>query len=230
MPRKRTKPFKPFGKYEDLPQRVCSVAAVALIAFVGTYFLRSSSAATTDNPIGIADYCQLENGKTVIYGWAHDANAAAGPLPNTTVTIGNGGGSVTVASGNNYRETQVDGYLKNKGIPQSNIYGFTATFNGLYKGNSYSISGTVINVGVGANTALLINTGTTNFDGVTRNIFAGNKLPDACLATKPTPTPTPSPTPAPSPAGPGRCSSTCPAASSTAPGTVSSSRTAAASA
>ncbi len=155
---------------------------------------------TNSNPIGYADYCRVESGRTIVYGWAHDNNGD----PNVSVVVG--GNTQTVASNQGYREGQIDAFLPSQGRTASNTYGFRADFGTLYKDTAYSIGGTIINIGAGSNAALGINTA-NSLDGGVVNGFPGNRIPSGCLSargtttTQPAPTPTPTPTPAPSAGG-----------------------------
>ncbi len=181
------------------------LAVVTAVVFggVGTYFLTSSFALSTNNPSGYADFCQLEGANTVIYGWAYDPQAPAGVQPYVVVNVG--GGATTVASSvAGYRDAPINDWIVGtygSDAPRPGTYGWRLQLSNLYKGTTYAISGTVQNYGAGANTPLGLNTANAQLDGgPTRNIFAGNKIPDACLTTKPAPAPTPTPTPTPTPA------------------------------
>ncbi len=179
------------------------VAVVTAVMFggIGTYFLRASFAASySSNPTAYADYCALENDHTVLYGWAYDPESNAGDQPYVTVKVGSG--SWTLASNiSTYRVAQVNSWIDTyyAGAPKMGTYGWRLEISGLYKGTSQPVSGTVTNVGAGANTTLQVN---DNFtfpgEGAAKTIFTtAKKVPDACLATAPAPTPTPTPTPAP---------------------------------
>jgi hypothetical protein len=61
-----------------------------------------------------------------------------------------------------------------------NVYGWTATYTGLVRGNNYTVSGTVLNVGSGINQALSINPN-PNFDGSTFDVFPGGMIDQDCL-------------------------------------------------
>jgi hypothetical protein len=195
-------------KAKHTRQKRSSHLATLLIAvasgLLGTYLLHVSSAATTysHDPDGEADYCRIENNNTVIYGWANDPDAPQGPLPNVTVKVG----SVTQTVPSNiakYRDAAVNAYINkvHPGQPTSGTYGWRAQYSGLYKGNTYVVSGTILNYGTGVNHALGVET-THYVDGNTANTFfkSDKSVPDACLATKPLPAPLPAPTPAPAPA------------------------------
>lgn len=173
------------------------LAVLALTAVTGLRFLSISQAATI-NPYGFADFCALENNTTVIYGWASDPNANS--LTQPLVTLNAGGQAVTVITGQaGYRDAPINAWIDQNraGDPKPGTYGFRAPLAGLYKGTRNVITGSVINEGPGSSVILNINTSGPT-DGVAgRPYFAGNVIPDVCLANRPT-----SPTP-PTPSGPG---------------------------
>lgn len=183
-----------------------------LLVLVLTLTIASGRAPVTyadynHNPIGVANDCRYVNGYTVITGWAHDPDAPAGAYPQVDVRVGTSAQRVG-SSLSGYHDTLINNYLTQvrPATPHSSVYGFRAQYTGLYKGSSYSISGTILNYGSGtANAALQVDTTSNNVDGMATPsgsyAFTATKtLPDACLAPKPvTPTPTPTPTPSPSP-------------------------------
>lgn len=188
---------------KQLQIRILTVLAVVGVGLVGVHLAGYSFAFTDNNPYGYADSCALSGNTTIIYGWANDPQAPLGSSPSVQVVVG--GNAVTVESDiSGYRDSQINTYIKDKypDQPTTGEYGFQANFTNLYKGHSYPISGTIINVGVGANAALSIDS-SYNVDGDTsKPYFSGGAIPDTCLATAPvvvTPTPTPTPTPSPSP-------------------------------
>lgn len=185
--------------------RLFPLVVIAGFAVVGASLYAFSSAATVDNPTGTADYCRLENNITAIYGWAHDNQAKANSNPKVQVVVGTQ--SVTVnTSINGYRDNAINDYLTSNGYTPTSQYGFKASFSGIYKGSAPNISGTIINNGAGANKALRVNTGTTIPNAANGGAyFANNKVPDACLPSRPIipgPGPTPTPTPIPTPNAP----------------------------
>lgn len=176
---------------------------LAVLAATGIRFMDFTSAATI-NPYGYADYCALENNTTIIYGWAADPNATS--LTQPLATINAGGQAVTVVTGQSgYRDAAINAWIDQHraGDPKPGTYGFRAPLAGLYKGTRNVITGSVINEGPGSSVILNINTSGPT-DGVTgRPYFAGNIIPDACLATRPaSPTPPATPPAAPSPTTP----------------------------
>lgn len=176
---------------------------VIFVILAGLYLTGQSSAATT-NPYGYADYCRLEGTSTVIYGWASDPQASATREPDVTVTI-NGASQRIQTNRAGYRDAGINNWIdaKRPGDPKPGTYGFRAAYSGLYKGGTYNISGTIHNVGAGANTVLTINDYNGSIDGGTNEFFANDRIPNACLAARPAPPPAPSPTPpapAPTPA------------------------------
>lgn len=180
------------------------IAGIALFAAVGTYLISSSLAAFSHNPIGYLDSCQLVSGKTVLYGWVHDPDAAAGSQPSAIITVSGVANKTVSSSIAKYRDSQINAYLTKRGIPTSSIYGWSATYTGLYKGETHTVGGTGKNVGTGANAALFVNKTTYTDGNTSKPYFAGGNIPDACMVTKPTPapvppTPVPAPTPAPAP-------------------------------
>jgi|GEM_PF-1552884 len=186
-------------------QALPAIMVVVVGGFFGVEALQSSFAATTytNNPTGTADYCSLSGSTTIIYGWAYDANAPAGPLPNVNVNVA--GKTYTVASSiAGYRDTQINNYLSGSasyaGAPHMGTYGWRLSLSGIYKGGTYTFgAGTIINYGAGVNTALFINTNHYVDGDTTKPYFASNKIPDACLAAQPVPPPAPAPAPTPSP-------------------------------
>lgn len=187
-----------------------SLAVLVVFGVTGLQVASQTSAATA-NPYGSADYCRLENNATVIYGWGADPNATSLTRPSVVVNVG--GKSLTVATNRaGYRDTVINKWidLHRAGDPKPGTYGFRAAFSGLYKGTKNTITGTVLNEGAGSSVIMSINS-TQFVDGdSSKPYFAGNVVPDACLAVapaptqppapSPTPTPTPTPTPAPAPA------------------------------
>jgi hypothetical protein len=191
-----------------------AVVTAVLFGSIGTYMLRSSSALSTNNPAGIADSCQLEGTNTVLYGWGYDPNPPTGVEPYVTVQVG--GSAATVATNEaNYRLSAINDWINyNYGTdaPKTGAYGWRLQLSGLYKGTTYVVSGTVLNYGAGGNTPLGVNT-THNVDGnASKPYFAGGKIPDACLTTKPAPAPAPAPKPAPAAPKPTTPKVTTPAA------------------
>lgn len=189
--------------YSTHPKRfrpnVLAFIAIITIGAVGTYLQLGSSAAST-NPYGYADSCVLSGNTTVIYGWAADPQVTTASV-YPYVVVNAGSASVTLpTSSTTYRTSQITSWINayRSGDPTPGEYGFVASFNGLYKGNSYAVSGTIENYGAGSNVALGFNQN-PSIDGTTHNVFTGGKLPDACLATAPAPTPTPTPSPTPPP-------------------------------
>src|SRR5664279_1122076 len=124
--------------------RICYGAAklVFLLAIstvsYNVFHTQTASAAYSGNPVGYADYCQVVNGATVIGGWAHDPQAAAGALPNVTVKVTGQPAKTVPSSIAGYRDAPINSFLTAKGIAKSSVYGWTATYVGLYKGNSYA--------------------------------------------------------------------------------------------
>lgn len=185
------------------------LAVLVILAATGLRFVDFSAAATI-NPYGYADYCALENNTTIIYGWAADPNATS--LTQPLVTINAGGQATTVITGQaGYRDAAINAWIDQNraGDPKPGTYGFRAPLAGLYKGTRNVITGSVINEGPGTSVILNINTSGPT-DGVTgRPYFAGNVIPDVCLANRPPAPPTPptppqpaTPTPTPTPARP----------------------------
>lgn len=130
-------------------------------------------------PIGVADACRLVAGNTVIYGWAYDTDSLTGPSINTNL------GNVPDSNIANYRAAEINSYIgSNYGDgAKDNNYGWTLTVPGIYKGGTYSLSGTVINVGPGSNTGLGINTSVgppapldASYYG-----FPSSQIPQECL-------------------------------------------------
>lgn len=192
------------------------VLAIIAFAAIGTVLLASSKAATgvNNNPVGTADYCRLEGNTTVIYGWGHDSQAGAADNPRVNVTIGSKTFR-TATSIDGYRNADINAFLNSNNYIAASKYGFRATFTGIYKGSSPTISGTIENVQEGVNQAMRINQSTAIAGShPDKYYFGGNKVPDACLVSAPvvvtpptdppipSPDPNPTPTPTPSPTGP----------------------------
>lgn len=168
---------------------------IAVFGVAGALLIRLSFAAPP-NPEGYADFCYLEGGSTVIYGWAHDDDAPAGPNPSVSLLLSTGQTTTVPTDRAGYRDAGINQDIVLRGYTPSSVYGFRAVFNGVYKGSSPTISGTVLNYGPGSNVNLTIN----DFrivDGNPNN-FPGKKIPDACLASVPVPVSQP-PAPAPKP-------------------------------
>ncbi len=179
-----------------LGSRFLPIVTIATFAVVGTVIVAFSRAATTaDNPVGSADFCRLNGTTTEIYGWAHDGQAGVSDNPKVTLTVGPK--STAVATNiPNYKDAAINTYLQNRSIATASRYGFKANFTGIYKGTAPAISGTLINVGAGANQPLNIFVGTTTTSSGSNYYFVGKKVPDACLPPKPAPPVIPPSTPA----------------------------------
>lgn len=143
---------------------------------------------TNENPIGYIDSCSQSGGQTVIYGWAYDDNSANANQPQVSVNVG--GTVQTVDSPYDYRSAQINPFIDSAGYgnrARDNRYGFRVTYSGLTRGNSYAISGTVINVGNGSNQAIGINIGGPPAGGGGGGYgFPGNVIPQECLNRPPT--------------------------------------------
>lgn len=201
---KSTRPrFKPYHKYSQAGL----VGVTLLSAVTGIVLLQTSFAAYSHNPLGYADSCSVSGTTTTLYGWAHDPDAPAGNQPQVSVTVSGASTQTRNSNVSGYHQSEIDAYLTNRGIPTSSIYGWTASYSNLYKGTRYALSGTILNVGTGANASLPI-IEDRPIDG--RPSFPGKVIPEACLIARiinpaptpppPAPTPTPSPAPAPAPA------------------------------
>lgn len=187
-----------------------SLTGTAIIsAVVGSMLLQSSFADINHNPWGYLDSCSLSGTTTTVYGWAHDPDTTTPSLPQVSVTIPGSGSQTRNSDIANYRTAPINKYLTDRNVPTGSTYGFSASFSNLYKGTTYRPSGTVFNVGAGANINLPVN-GIGSVESSGKPYFANGIIPDACLAVKvvappptpppPTPTPTPTPpTPAPQP-------------------------------
>lgn len=159
-----------------------SLIGLGLFSLAGVRAANTSSAATA-NPYGSADYCTLENNTTVIYGWAADPDATFLSGPSVVLNVGQY--SSTVATNQaGYRDDAINSWIdaNRRGDPKPGSYGFRLAIPQLYKGNSYPISGTILNVGNGSNTILSINNSAPVDGDSTKSFFAGNVIPDACLA------------------------------------------------
>ncbi len=187
----KTKTAKLKAIHHHNAKRVAPALFMSAFAILGSLLIAISSAATTSDPLGYADSCQLENNKTVIYGWAHDNSATNSSSPNVSIAVGSLSTTVQT-SVSNYREQQIDTFLIERGFDPGSMYGFRAEFSNLFKGSSPVISGTITNVGPGLNQPLLINYG-GGVDSSSKPFFANNRVPDVCLANLAVTTP-PSPT------------------------------------
>ena len=172
--------------------------AVSIMTFavVGASILALSHAATGDNPVGSIDYCTLENNVTTIYGWASDGQAAGtSSSPYVTVKVGSYT-SPKLPTNRDYKESAIDSYLSSRGMPTASHYGFrTQLTSTVYqKGSAPTISGTIYNVGVGANQPINVYAGTATSKSSGANYyFPGGKVPDGCLPAKPAPPAVPPP-------------------------------------
>jgi hypothetical protein len=190
----------------NVRQALPAFIAIVFAGGLGAWALGLSFAATTysNNPVGAADYCLLSGSTTTIYGWAYDANAPAGSLPNVSVFV-DGSAHLVASNIAGYRDTPINTWLSNypdyAGAPHMGTYGWKLSLTGLYKGATYTFGGsTIINYGAGTNSALTITTTHHVDNDASKPYFSGGKIPDACLATKPAPIPIPTPTPTPIPA------------------------------
>jgi cell division septation protein DedD len=181
-------------------------------ALIGSLLLLIGFAASPD-PIGFADSCYLDGTTTVVRGWAHDDSAGSGPDPAVQITVAGKTAAVPTSIAN-YRQAEIDAALSSNGYTPASVYGFEARFTGLNKGTAPVISGTILNVGPGANAPLGINTFNQGAAPGGSIFQQGNVVPDSCLASVPSPAPaapksTPTPTtkkrattPSPAPASP----------------------------
>jgi hypothetical protein len=139
------------------------------------------------SPQGYADYCEFKNGRTMIYGWAHDADNQYGPQVKLTINV-NGvqkeaGTATTIFD---YRAPQVESFIKSQGIPLSSYKKYGWAYNvynqtDLKRGRTVKLSGILTNANQGVETGLGINTG-GGVDGSSRPFFANGNIPDVCLA------------------------------------------------
>lgn len=197
-----------------------SLLVLGVFSMTGLQVAGNSSAATI-NPYGYADYCALESNTTVIYGWAADPNATSLTQPSVTI---NAGGRATTSATNRagYRDAQINAWIdaNRPGDPKPGTYGFRAAIAGLYKGTRNTITGTVLNEGAGSSVILNINNSGPTDGDAGKPFFAGNLIPEACLAVPPsTPAPPPPPNNPPQPPAP-RPPSTGPVTTSPAPPTA----------
>lgn len=196
--------MKRFGITHSPASLLVGLAIVSLVAAGGAKDLGFSWAATSynHNPVGGADSCALSGSTTILYGWAHDPDAPAGAQPYLNIVVG-GTTTKVASSAAGYRDAAVNTYLNSAdpGAPHSTIYGWSLAISGLYKGNSYTVSGTLLNYGTGANAALPINKDHYVDGNKAKSYFTpSSTIPDVCLAAKPVPpAPAPAPTPAPKP-------------------------------
>jgi outer membrane biosynthesis protein TonB len=177
-------------------------ASLALVAQSGQ---QSLAATYSHNPLGGADSCLLVNGQTVLYGWAYDPDSGAGANPYVQAFAGTATAKVA-SSISGYRDAAVNSYVQshNPGAPANSVYGWRWTINGLYKGSSYVVKGTVLNYGAGTanDTMTVAHSNTSGMISGSHPFASNNTIPDICLAAKPVsvPAPAPAPTPAPAPA------------------------------
>lgn len=188
-----------------IPARSQIALAVATLAsaVVGAVLIQSSFAAYSHNPFGAVDSCSLSGSTTILYGWAHDADAGASSLPQVALTLSGVGTRTLNTNVSGYRDGPINQWLQERGIPTSSMFGFTTSYTGLYKGSTYRPSGTLLNVGAGNDAAMAVNT-SGSIDNSGKPYFAGGTIPDVCLATRPIviPPPAPPPTPGPTPPSP----------------------------
>ncbi len=142
------------------------------------------------DPVGYADSCVLSGNNTIIYGWAYDDNASTNDGRPRVTTRLNGGSAVTDDTDRSYRNSQINSYLdtfSHGNRARDNRYGFAITYSGLTRGNTYNLSGTVLDVGPGSNQALGINTSSSPPSGGVSGSsgFPGSRIPDACLPNIP---------------------------------------------
>lgn len=141
-----------------------------------------SQTTSTSNPVGYIDYCKPNGtGKTLLYGWAYDPDAADDASPTVEIKIGTSTKS-GITTGTSYRTQDIDSFLDGNGYagkPRGNrMYGFAAE---VPASSGDAISGTITNIGSGSNTSLQPNSW-KNFDTGTF-IFEGNKIPTGCINT-----------------------------------------------
>jgi hypothetical protein len=146
-----------------------------------------------NQPVGYADSCTVSGQNTIIKGWAYDGDAATNDgRPQVSVNVG---GTVKTVNSDvgGYRSAPINSFLDGKGYAggaaRDQQYGWTATFTGLTSGNSYGISGTIVNVGPGSDSPLgLNNSPPGSVDGSPANVFVGNVIPQACIPSPSAPT------------------------------------------
>lgn len=177
---------------------ILSIGAI-LLSYIASTAQASASTSSGSNPLGSIDYCSQQNGMTILGGWAHDADAAPGELPMVNVRVAGQPDQLVPSDIANYRDSDINSQIKSLGMPPSSVFGWKASFTGVYKGDAPAVSGTVANVGGGIDTAMTINTKKNVIGGdSTKSLISNGKLPDSCLPVRPA-TPVPH---APLPEGP----------------------------
>jgi hypothetical protein len=185
-------------------RRIVALLLMVIVGSGGYALTHLSSAATgyNHNAIGFINSCGLDPfSRTVIYGWAYDADTGNNAFPKAQVNVG---GTVIVAYTDvpAYNEGKINDYLRTNrpNTPITGTYGFKAVFGQLTKGSTYAVSGVALNEGSGGSTTLNMDSVADNQDGITGGtlLTANWTLPDACLGLTPvTPPPPPPPLPPP---------------------------------
>jgi hypothetical protein len=185
-----------FGRHH---YRIQAITLSLIVGVIGYSLLHLSSAATTynHNAIGVINYCTLDGaGKTVIFGWAYDADTGANAFPKVQVTVG-ADTTVDYTDILNYNEGKVNTYLRanRPNTPITGEYGFSATMGTYYKGSSIYVSGIALNEGTGSNTNMQVDNAISNIDDIHGGytLTAANTLPDGCLGLTPVPATPPCP-------------------------------------
>lgn len=141
----------------------------------------------TNDPIGFADSCILQGSDTIIFGWAYDDNGTNINQPRVRLNV-TGQAQQNIQTDQDYRSTEINTYLDNARYSRAlgarnNRYGFRAVYSGLARGNTYSLNGTIVNEGLGADQALGLNGAAgPPGGGVAGSLgFPGGNIPSGCL-------------------------------------------------
>jgi len=142
-----------------------------------------------DNPVGFLDSCTLTFSggvyTTTLRGWAYDNDASPRDgKPRVTINVSGRDPKTVDSDIEGYYSGRVEAWLDSKGYGNSvrdNVYGWEAKYNNLDTGGSYSVSGTVIDVGpAGVNKPLRIN-GYNVATQADANNFPNLRIPANCL-------------------------------------------------
>jgi len=158
---------------------------------VTPYFADEENCEPANEPVGFIDSCELlSNGKTIIRGWAYDADANNNNRPNVSLKVGSD--TDEVPTNKDYYPNKVKEWLQGaevySGDAFDGIYGWEVTKT-LVPGRDYTISGTVDNFGdTGSDRNLRINSYNVSKtpDPGDLNVFPSNqdgskRLPDRCV-------------------------------------------------
>ena len=136
------------------------------------------------NPIGFVDSCTVVDAYyTLLRGWAYDPQSPTGDKPSVTIQLSDGRTFTADTTVAGYRDAAVNAAITQRSAqsPIGNTYGFEVRLPFLNPIDTYSIAGTVINVGAGSDQLIGINTYGPVDGDASQPYFGGGTIPSGCL-------------------------------------------------